>query len=287
MFDRLIHKTFRVPYTLNVRHSRIKKNATTTYIFIHGIGDTGELWNNIIPQLPESANYVTVDLLGFGDSPYPSWATYDAKAQARSLLATYLKLGITSKVVVVGHSLGGLVAVEFAKRYKILTRRLILCSPPIYDRPTTGVPLSKQAALRWIYKNAAQRPEAIVKAFGLVKQLGVTNNSFDVHHNKIDTFIKSLQSSIINQTTIDDISKINIPVTILYGVLDPVIVQSTLRAIGRKNLKINVQSIVTSHFLDKIYQKQLLNVLVHADAKTQQPNPPIKHQKTKKAISSR
>lgn len=266
MFDKLIHKTLRVPYTLNVRHRRIQKNATTTYIFIHGIGDTADMWTETLSQLTDNCNYIAVDLLGFGESPYPSWATYDAKAQARSLLATYLKLGVKTRVVVVGHSLGALVAVEFAKRYKILTRRLVLCSPPIYDTPSRGVPISKQAALRWIYNHAAKRPEIIVNAYGLGKQLGVINNSFDVRHNKIDPFIKSLHSSIINQNTIDDITKIHLPITILFGVLDPLVVHSTLRAIGRKNRSIRVQSIVTGHIIDRPYQKQLLKVLLHANS---------------------
>ena len=114
MLDKFFHKTLRIPYSLNIRHRRIVKHAAATYIFIHGIGDNGDMWQNILAKLPKNTNYLAIDLLGFGDSPMPLWATYDAKAQARSLLATYLKLRIASRVVVVGHSLGSLVAVEFA-----------------------------------------------------------------------------------------------------------------------------------------------------------------------------
>jgi cis-3-alkyl-4-acyloxetan-2-one decarboxylase len=76
---------------------------------------------------------IVVDLLGFGDSPKPDWATYDARTQAQSLAKTLLGLGLTQRVVLVGHSMGSLVAVEFAKRYPALVKALVLCSPPLYN----------------------------------------------------------------------------------------------------------------------------------------------------------
>ncbi|NCU40537.1 alpha/beta hydrolase [Candidatus Saccharibacteria bacterium] len=263
MFEKLIHKLFRVPYTLNIRHRRIQKGATTTYIFIHGIGDTANMWTETLNKLPDNVNYIAVDLLGFGNSPSPRWATYSATVQARSLLATFLKLGIRNRVIVVGHSLGALVAIEFAKRYQILTRQLILCSPPIYGKPSGNIYLSKQSLLRWVYQHATKNPDQIVNAYGLGKQLGVVGNSLDVQNDNVDLFIKSLQSSIINQTTIDDVVKINIPITILYGVFDPLILHTTLRSVSKRNKSIKIQAVATGHTIDKIYQKQLLRALSH------------------------
>lgn len=261
MLDKFFHKTLRIPYSLNIRHQRIVKHAAATYIFIHGIGDNGDMWQNILAKLPKNTNYLAIDLLGFGDSPMPLWATYDAKAQARSLLATYLKLRIASRVVVVGHSLGSLVAVEFAKRYQLLTERLVLCSPPIYDKPTDKLSLTRPALLRWIYRHASANPGVIVTAYGLGKRLKVINHSLSVEQDNVELFVKSLQSSIINQTTIDDISRLHIPITMLYGVFDPLIVPSTLRRIARSNSQISSQSIATSHIIDSVYQRQLLKIL--------------------------
>lgn len=261
MLDKLIHKYLRVPYTLNIRHKKIVKDSATTYLFIHGIGDTGDMWINILKKMPTNASYIVVDLLGFGQSPTPAWVKYDAKAQARSLLTTYVGLGLHTQVVVVGHSLGALVAVEFAKRYRVLTKQIVLCSPPIYEKPTDTRSFSKQDALRWIYHQISENPKALVDAYGLGEKLGLLNPHPGIHEDNVDMFVKSLKSSIINQTTIDDIAKIKVPIMVIYGVFDPLIVSSTLRKIGRNRPNITIQTIPDGHLISKNYRKQLLKIL--------------------------
>src|SRR5690606_30746293 len=108
---------------------------------------------------------VTIDLLGFGDSPSPDWAVYNAKTQARSVLATYFKLRIVGPVRIVGHSLGALTAIEVAKRYPLLVKSMILCSPPLYD--TSEMPqklrLKSDGLLRRVYRSVVERPDEFVK----------------------------------------------------------------------------------------------------------------------------
>ena len=65
-------------------------------------------------------------MLGFGQSPRPQWAVYDAKTQARSVIATLLKLRFSTPLTIVGHSLGALVAIEMALRYPLLVKKLFL-----------------------------------------------------------------------------------------------------------------------------------------------------------------
>src|SRR5438094_99045 len=129
MMSAIIHRWLRLPYTLHVRYNKKPKKPHATVLFIHGLGNTGDAWKEVIDKLPDDIRVISIDLLGFGQSPRPNWAVYNAKTQARSVLATFLKLRLRTPVYVVGHSLGALVGIEVAKRYPLLVKGLVLCSP--------------------------------------------------------------------------------------------------------------------------------------------------------------
>jgi len=106
MQDRLIHRWLHIPYALHTRVINAKVKPIATVLFIHGMGNSGRAWNKVIDKLPNDIRVVTIDLLGFGQSPRPAWAVYSAKTQARSVLATLLRLRLQGPVIIVGHSLG-------------------------------------------------------------------------------------------------------------------------------------------------------------------------------------
>nr|WP_037618635.1 alpha/beta hydrolase [Streptomyces aureus] len=95
-------------------------------VLIHGIGDSSATWAELIPDLARTHTVIAPDLLGHGDSDKPR-ADYSVAAYAngvRDLLAT---LDIESATLV-GHSLGGGVAMQFAYQFPERTERLILVS---------------------------------------------------------------------------------------------------------------------------------------------------------------
>jgi len=158
--SKFVHRTLRVPYSLHWYEFQSPKRPKATYVFIHGIGNTLHAWDNVVAGLPSDVSVIGIDLLGFGESPKPSWAIYDAKTQARSVAMTLLGLRMAHQPVLVGHSLGALVSVEVAKRYPLIARRLILCSPPFYKPKTLDgkrTP-SLDDMLRTLYETAVSTP---------------------------------------------------------------------------------------------------------------------------------
>lgn len=262
MLDRFVHKWMKIPYSLNIRYLSKKDSAKATLLFIHGIGATGDMWQSVISQIPEDTqvNIVALDLLGFGDSPHPHWETYNARVQARSVLATFLKLRLKAPIIVVGHSLGTLVSVEFAKRYSLLTHTLILCSPPIY-RDDRKKLLQQETLLRKAYEKAAQEPHALLKLSELAVSMKLLGQGFEVKSENIGTFISSLHASIINQTTIHDIGRIKKPIHILNGIFDPLTVRSNLKEISQKYDTITLTEINAAHLLSKLYAKKINKVI--------------------------
>ncbi len=262
VFDVIVHRMLRVAYTLNVRYKRILPGAKVTYVFIHGLGDTADLWAGTIGELPHNVNYIAMDLVGFGDSPKPAWARYDAKMQARSVLQTCLASGIFGPVTVVGHSLGALVAVEFARRYPLAVRRLILCSPPIYDtQPGRAARQLQQNALHRIYGELAKNPKLIMNAYAFGKKLRLINQSFQVTPETLPAFLASLQTSIMNQDTIQHIERIHVPIVIIDGQFDVLTINSILKQIAKRHKNMRLITIPAAHVIMGRYQKQLVSLL--------------------------
>ena len=260
--DTLLHKWLRIPYKLHVHKKKVRKGVKVTYIFIHGLGDTAALWEPVIEGLNDSVNYVSVDLLGFGSSKKPAWARYNATMQARSLLMTYMSLGIRGDVVVVGHSLGSLVAVEFAKRYPLQVKKLVLCSPPIYDTEfSSSTKQLQQNVLNHLYKDVSKNPKLIMNTYALGKKLHIINQSLQVTTDTLPAFIASLQTSIMNQNTLKLLGKLKLPIVIIDGLFDVLTVNKTLKQVASSHQNINLVTIKAAHMINKTYTAKILDVL--------------------------
>ena len=91
---------------------------------IHGIGDSSRTWEQVIPLLGEDHTIVAPDLLGHGDSDKPR-ADYSIGGFANGMRDLMMVLGV-QQATVVGHSLGGGVAMQFAYQYPEHVERLVL-----------------------------------------------------------------------------------------------------------------------------------------------------------------
>ncbi len=96
------------------------------FVLVHGLGGRWQHWSENIPELAEHGRVIAIDLPGFGRSgPPPGGYSIDAFADAIAELVTQLNL---PQVVLVGHSLGGPLAVRFAHRHPDLVDAIILAA---------------------------------------------------------------------------------------------------------------------------------------------------------------
>lgn len=95
-----------------------------TLLLLHGIGDRSESWLPVMGALAENHRVIAPDLLGHGLSDKPR-ADYSAAAFANGMRDLLVVLGV-ERVTVVGHSLGGGVAAQFAYQYPHMVERLVL-----------------------------------------------------------------------------------------------------------------------------------------------------------------
>lgn len=236
MLDLLIHKYLRLPYPLHVHFARKVKQPRAAVLLLHGIGTSGAAWDAVIAGLPKDIDVISVDLLGFGQSPSPSWAIYNTASQARSVIATLLKLKIRQQLIVVGHSMGGLVAVEMAKRYPFLVKSLILCSPPFYNNTEARQLLpNRDKALKDLYRLVKKYPKEFTTIVPLAIKYQLVEKAFNVTDENVGTYMAALEASIINQTAVEDAKSLRKPMIILHGVFDPVVIKKNLEEIVAAN----------------------------------------------------
>jgi len=95
-------------------------------LLIHGMGGTFANWQEVIEPLARSHTVIAPDLPGHGASA-PGGGDYSLGALAASLRDLLLALG-HDRATLVGHSLGGGIAMQFAYQFPEMVERLVLVS---------------------------------------------------------------------------------------------------------------------------------------------------------------
>ena len=95
-------------------------------LLLHGITDSSATWEGVAPSLSEHFTLIAPDLLGHGESATPR-GDYSLGAHASGVRDVLTALGI-ERVTVVGHSLGGGIAMQFAYQFPERCERLVLVS---------------------------------------------------------------------------------------------------------------------------------------------------------------
>jgi pimeloyl-ACP methyl ester carboxylesterase len=102
-----------------------------TVVFVHGLGGAWQNWLENLPYFADAGyRCVAMDLAGFGRSDVVAGEVSIGR-YARSVAGLLEQLGISSAAVV-GNSMGGFVALEFALQFPDLVDRLVLVSPAVF-----------------------------------------------------------------------------------------------------------------------------------------------------------
>lgn len=104
-------------------------------VLLPGLLASTRFWTEIEKKLDKNYRILNIDLLGFGRSPKPEDINYTIDDHLQSIIHTIDSAKISKPFVLVGHSLGALLALILAMRHPKLVSRLILISPPIFYSP--------------------------------------------------------------------------------------------------------------------------------------------------------
>lgn len=259
MLSDLFHKYLRLPYKLHVTDVRLGE-PRETLVLLHGIAASGAMWDKLTADLHD-VRVIAIDLLGFGQSARPTHLDYTIADHTRMVRHTLLRKGIKGKIRLIGYSLGSLVAVEYASRYKRDVTSLILCAPPIYtneamlENEKKTLAKRQTTALLNLYREIRRRPDWTIEAAAKAKLLIPIARTMTITEDYWFSFYHTLKNSIENQTTLIDVERLRKPTTIIYGTADPVIITSYIKEAASRNPHIRTVSILGgTHRLDKRFR---------------------------------
>src|SRR3954454_9086943 len=93
-------------------------------VLVHGVAGSSQTWEEVIPALARNHTVIAPDLLGHGESAKPR-GDYSLGAYASGIRDLLAVLG-HDRASIVGHSLGGGIAMVFAYQFPERTERLVL-----------------------------------------------------------------------------------------------------------------------------------------------------------------
>ena len=102
-------------------------------LLLHGFLTSHLEWTDVIAVLAEQFHVIAADLPGFGESekPGPARYTYGIEAFAEAMADLVAAFGV-GRTHVIGHAMGGAVALTLAAQHAELVQRLVVVAPLVY-----------------------------------------------------------------------------------------------------------------------------------------------------------
>jgi len=203
-------------------------------ILIHGIASSSVTFSGLVPRLVDRHRCISIDLMGFGESPAPDDATFTIEEHVEAVRATIASLGLKAPFELVGHSMGSLIAARYTAMHPDKVSKLILVSPPIYVSPEAiGDPLQRATMGAYLraYEYLRGNKGFTTRSAALLARMSPIKNVLEVSERNWNAFVLSLQNAIESQTAVSDIAAVRVPVEVVYGTLDPFLMAGGLRIV--------------------------------------------------------
>jgi pimeloyl-ACP methyl ester carboxylesterase len=211
-------------------------------ILVHGIAASLHDWDDLIPELTKNGySSYALDLLGHGDSPKPDFQVYRMDWVYDHFAHWTRSLRLTEPAIVIGHSLGGYVALEYARRVSAWTRGLILVNP--FYSPLQLNPLLRRTYSRRNLRGllASRAPAWVYRAFVDIGSLVMGRNNGALHslpeririqtaldYSRTAPGVYRIPNNISDIT--DVLPHINIPSLVVWGERDQTLAPASFSA---------------------------------------------------------
>lgn len=262
MIDFILHRILRRPYRMRVRRDNHPKNPQLTVVLLHGIASSSSAWRKTVEQLitvPDlkSVRFISLDLIGFGKNRPTKYFHYNYANYRKALHLTLQKLRVNTPVILAGHSMGALIAIDYVEHYPKDIRSLLLVSPP-FLKPTDLHKLPDKFYLKSFTALSEHTSDPVIKTFA-----NFVSHISSFEHISLDTkaFRQCMNNIVLNDHNWQSATKLNIPTTLIHGRLDPLVVNANLRDIAKRNRHITFIESLSGHDITGAKRTKTVNTL--------------------------
>ncbi len=214
-----------IPTTANY----VQQGSGAPVILIHGIAASLHDWDDLIPVLARNgyAAYA-LDLLGHGDSPKLDARLYQMDWVFEHFFHWMKSIRLTEPAILIGHSLGGHVALEYARRVSAWTRGLILVNPfyspsqlpflvrKTYSRPRLSELLLGKVSEKWFRFLVDVSSAAIGHSIGALRALPERIREQTIlDYKRVAPGVYHIPSAITDLT--EHLHDVNTPTLVVWG----------------------------------------------------------------------
>lgn len=212
-------------------------------VLLHGIASSSVTFQFLVPLIATHHRVIAIDLLGFGRSPAPESATFTIDDHVSAVAGTIAALRLKEPFVLVGHSMGSIIATRYAARNPRRLQKLVLVSPPVYIPPAAVGDWRDRTTMDFylrLYDFLRNNKEFTIAAAANLARLSPIKNLLDVSEANWRAFALSLQNAIQTQTTVSDLAAVRVPVEMVYGALDPLLASAGIRILEQlRNVRVH------------------------------------------------
>ncbi|MDZ4678897.1 MAG: alpha/beta hydrolase [Saprospiraceae bacterium] len=202
--------------------------AKPTLVMVHGLGNNASVWLRLMAQIQGQYRCIALDLPAHGDSQACTQACginyFSATVEG---LIEGLQLG---QVMLMGHSMGGLVSIKTILRKPTVVKQCILLAPAGFETFT----LKEKAWLKAIYAvwmlkkmSAARMEQQTRESFFrfppdfefAVQEIIAIRESPEAFEAYCET-LSLCMNSLLNESVFDTLSTISLPCTVFFGIED-------------------------------------------------------------------
>jgi pimeloyl-ACP methyl ester carboxylesterase len=217
-------------------------------VLLHGLGGNISVWNTMIPFfLSNNFSVIAIDLRGHGNSSNPDkYSDYSFSKLAKDIKLILDKEHI-KKIYLVGHCLGGSIAIKFTSLYPKYINSLIIVSsaykkPILNERSLSSLEQKREILKRFLSILVKYKPIATKKSYVDFSNMNewIKRRDVDLFRFYLDVKGTSLKSYYFYFQRMSDfdltkeIKKINKPTLIIHGTKDLIFSQSSAIDMSKK-----------------------------------------------------
>lgn len=213
----ILYKNTKISYTDSGKGAAI--------VFLHGFLENKEMWTEYVSLFSEKFRVITIDLLGHGESDCLGYV--HSMEENANVVQEVLKDLKIQKTTILGHSMGGYVALAFAELYPQHIQKLVLLNSTAKE-DSAEKKLNRTRAIKAVKQNYVSFVSlAIANLFSEKNRTKLTNEIEKVKEQALKTplqgIIASLEGMKIRKDREALLHENRFPVLLVLGKKDPVL----------------------------------------------------------------